>query len=161
MHPYYININVYLDIFNNKPFLAVLSNKQLMCNLDMTISLFLFIYWGFNKREENFNFLRIAFLFREFVNLIGWDLYQTLIDYNVVAFRKDYKKREYSNYVLDDNLPELMEDFISTFINKDSLDNILSFNDVRVFITEFNRFLYEEKIVNYFIEPYEDKVKMK
>jgi hypothetical protein len=151
-HPLFNQILDMYKIFRDKELLDKLKNTDLIKNMDMAISVYVFGFWTFNSKDDNFKNLKISILFREFLNFIGWDHLKQLASYNIVD---DYssEKDEYSKVMLAENLPELLDDFVGVFIKETAPGLGSELYLVKNYISEFCNFLYNEGIINYMIEP--------
>ncbi len=99
--------------------------------------------------------LRICILFREFVNFMGWDYLQSLANYKIIDKNIINKKDEYSNVMLTENLPEIIDDFLGVFLKDDAPGFSNNLSEIKYFITEFCSFIYHEGVINYIVEPVE------
>jgi len=122
--------------------------------MDAALSVYIFGYWAFNENEENYTNLKIAMLFREFLNFIGWDQIKLLANYKIVENVSNMNE-EYSKNMLAENLPELSDDFVGVFLKSSAPGLENNFAQVKQFITEFCNLLYNENLINYIIEPIE------
>ncbi len=154
-HPLYKGINTMHLIFKDKTLLESLKNSDLLKNMDNALSLFVFSYWSFNGTSENMMNIRISFLFREFLNFIGWDHLQLLANYKIIDHHYVNRREEYTKVMLSENLPELIDDFVGVFLKKDAPGFTNNLSEVKYFITEFCNFIYNESIINYMVEPVE------
>lgn len=107
-------------IFKEKTVIDNLKNSDLIRSIDNALALYVFGYWSFNGTDENLTNLKIAFLFREFLNFIGWDLLEQLANYKIVD-DFSHVNDEYSKVKLAENLPELIDDFLGVFLDRKSV----------------------------------------
>jgi hypothetical protein len=151
-HPLFSQIISTRMIFKDKFLLQKLKNTDLIKNMDNAISIFLFGYWSFNGNDENYTNLKISFLFREFLNFIGWDHLKHLATYKIV---EDFQNPtdDYTKKMLAENLPELLDDFIGVFIKPDAPSLGEENLSLKNYITEFCNMLYNEGFINYMVEP--------
>jgi hypothetical protein len=154
-HPLYKSITTMHVIFRDKALLEKMKNSDLMKNMDNALSLFIFCYWSFNGTSENMMNLRIALLFREFLNFIGWDHLQLLANYKIVDHNFVNRREDYTQVMLSENLPELIDDFLGVFLLPEAPGFTNNHSEVKYFITEFCNFIYNEGIINYMVEPME------
>lgn len=154
-HPLYNNIKAMYMIFRDKSILDKMKNSDLMKNLDNALSLFIFCYWSFNGTSENMMNIRIAILFREFLNFIGWDHLQLLANYKIVDHNCVNRNEEYTKVMLSENLPELIDDFLGVFLLPEAPGFTNNHSEVKYFISEFCNFIYNEGLINYMVEPLE------
>ena len=154
-HPLYKGMKIMHLIFSDKTLLHTVSNKDLMKSMDNVLALYAFSYWSFNSFSENLMNLRICILFREFVNFMGWDYLQSLANYKIIDKNIINIKDEYSNVMLTENLPEIIDDFLGVFLKADAPGFSNNLSEIKYFITEFCSFIYHEGVINYIVEPVE------
>lgn len=81
------------------------------------------------KVKSDFNFIctvtKFIFLFREYLNMIGWDYIKNLQDYGLCE-RTDFSKL-FTIYNNCEEIPELLEDFGEVFLEIDSVFSIEKF----------------------------------
>ncbi len=150
-HPLFGAILDIHSLFLDKYCIQKIEIIDIIKTLDSAMAMFIFGYWSFNSDEENFNNLRIIFLFRELVNFTGWEHLKLLAAYKIVD-ESLIRNGEYSSLMLLENLPELIEDFLGIFLKEKSNSLGPNLSLAKNFIIEFCNFLYYEKFINYILE---------
>jgi hypothetical protein len=155
-HPLYDQIHKIHNIFLDKQFLQKNKPKDYISNIDEAMSVYIFTMWGYaHDNKDNLSNLKIGILLREYLNFSGWEHVKLMIGYKIEdesALRLD---KEYTVCRLGEHLPELLDDFIGTYLSNDAPGFDQTQTEIKEFVTELCSMLHNEKLINYRLEPLE------
>jgi len=124
-----------------------LTNKEIIKNLDDAFEIYILGYWNFYTLEENKLSLKIAFLFREFLNFRGWDQIPIIEKYLFGNEKLEGKElTEACDMTLCYCFPDMIDDFLAVFLKEDAFEN--EFEEIKLFITQFCDFLFLEDLMD-------------
>jgi hypothetical protein len=156
LHPLYAKIHSVYTTFQNKELLNNLKNSDIIKNLDDAMSVYLFASWNFNNDIENILNLKIAFIFREYLNFIGWENLEIMAEYQIIKSSEIRYGEDFTKTTLGSYLPELLDDFIGIYLKNGCTDFDSNFSEVKEFVSELCNMLYNEELISYMIEPQEE-----
>ena len=156
LHPLFSKTQNVLSIFQNKELLGKMKNSDLIKNIDDAIAVYLFASWNFNNGNENILNLKMAFIFREYLNFIGWENLEIMAEYQIIEYSDIKYSEDFTKSTLGSYLPELLDDFIGVYLKNGCPDFDSSFSEVKEFISDLCNMLYNEDLISYMIEPQDE-----
>ena len=156
LHPLFSKTQNVFNIFQNKELLEKMKNSDFIKNIDDAISVYLFASWNFNNASENILNLKIAFIFREYLNFIGWENLEIMAEYQIIEYSDIKYSEDFTKTTLGSYLPELLDDFIGVYLKNGCPDFDSGFSEVKEFISDLCNMLYNEELISYMIEPQEE-----
>jgi len=89
--------------------------------------------------------IKMLILLREYLNLVGWDNIKLYYDYKIYTTRFIYEG-DYTNSSYTEEIPDLMNDFMNSFITLDDNTNLKDFSDI---VHNFCNWLFVNDFTNY------------
>ena len=149
-HPMYnviLNFKNLLETSDEKPAAHVK-------NIDDSFAIYFLGNWHLNSDNQNILLMKNILLFREAVNILGWEYIEIYKEYHILPLVEF--QGEYSVLFLPDDVPQITDNYLACYLNFEQKDFPIKKVYISTFIIDFCHFIFELDLTNYKIQPLVD-----